>query len=733
MYSLIQNLFAAATFAFITMVGFDRCAGQQASGANQRTRIAAPLTGLSGSLRQAAPGRLGNGFLPDLRTEQTEATVIETKAEKLQVERPLSPAPLTPEPHTANSFSGAQQLRVAGRSSTVGEPMACGQRSFFESDQSSPVVFVLLNPDLETTLLSETQLKHWMQANPEFDHAPPAEINTWQPGAGARVRPVSYSEPAPKMPRGFAGSTQQIESFASRLTEISGRLESKQEQIAADEGGDQGSNSELSHHLNLASDWVARARADLKKLEAENLNENEFEDVVLKEQKRRLAEEKEEDGSEISNLLNSLSSDRSEAIAAIQKKLKEDELTLQSSTDEESRIRGQISAREQRVTDLPRLLSENARAEDKTKQLMEAFKGQSEGLDRSLQKLRFDAEFLSLEITEKALKLDSRRQEQIGRLLPLKLEEVTLRIKRMKDELSRLSQRSDILRDQELNEKRKAALSALNEKLTQSTPQLKELAEFNIDLVSQKTELAHKNDELETELINVGQLQKDLDRSHERIKDQIITLGPTASGIRLIEHRRSLISTGKSQNRLLVLKDRLQHKQTRKLGLKDRVDQLVLGDQFELDVLAAVEEQVFDDRLSPKDNDDQREIAFNVAGQLLETQKKYATDLVDVFEDNITKLAQLEAAHKALIEKVMEVKKFSDENALWVRSSKPIEINDLKLCQAGLKSVVTSDQWQNLRNHTYQTFKNRPYDAGLLAFVIGSLLVVRRRLRWSHE
>jgi len=82
---------------------------------------------------------------------------------------------------------------------------------------------------------------------------------------------------------------------------------------------------------------------------------------------------------------------------------------------------------------------------------------------------------------------------------------------------------------------------------------------------------------------------------------------------------------------------------------------------------------------------------------------------------------------------VQEVKAFSDKNALWVRSAEPIELDDFKRCQAGLQAVLVSDQWGKLTNQARENFGTHPYHAGLLALVIGSLLVVRRRLRWSHE
>ena len=690
MLLLIKNLLAAATFVLVVMISFNQCAGQQATA-----------------------DRLGNELSSDLRSNRRATIEEEIPAER----RPSTPRY---EPTILTAESPAESLQAhPNHSSVLKTP------SFFKNNHSPPVVVVYLNSDLQTSLLSEAQLKQWMRSIPEHDNeTQESNFNPLQANSASHVGLVSFGEPVPETPRGFADATKKIKDFEKRLVDITGRLDTKQKQIAAGEVGDQVNKSELNSVLSIVSEWVARAKSDLEKLKEENQKEVQFE-ANLEKQQQLLVTEQMKEGSELPAFLRTLPRNRSRALGALQSKVHEDEVILQSGTDELSKIRERIATRDQRVTELPRLLRENAKEEDKTKRLMEDFQDQSDDLNQALQKLRFEAKFLSLEITEKSLKLESRRKEQVGRMLPLQLEVLTLRIRRMKVELAELRKRSDQLRDQQLNERRLAAGNALNEKLTQSTPQLKELAEFNIELVSQKSSMAIKSDELEKELLNVTQMEKKLADSQKRIEAQIKTLGPTASGIRLIEHRRSLISTGKSRNRLFELAERTQHKQARKLVVKERLDQLVLSDFFKLDVLAKVEEQVNDPM--------QQKMAVEVANQLMETEKEYATDLMGMFDDNINKLLQLVAAHRTLIDTVDKARAFSDENALWVRSSKPIEINDLKRCQAGLQSVITSEQWRGLGDHACTTFKKRPYDVGLLALVIGSLLVVRRRLRWSHE
>ena len=728
MHSTVLNLIATAAFAVIVMISCDQCVGQHPSRVHD---LRQPNGRVSGSIeddelrnkggQHPNANRLGNDLLSDLRSSRRA-----TSEEGSFAERP--PGPLQYEPAIL-----AADFPTKLPSTFSNTTPAHRTQSFFDSDQAPPVVVVWLNSDLQTQLLTEAQLKQWMRSVPGHDsQIRNADIGTWQANSGSQVSLAGFEEPAPETPKGFAGATKKIEGFDGRLKDIKGRLEAKHAQIAADEVGDQVNKSELNNLVSIVSEWVARASSDLEKLRAESQEIIKFDKTLLAQQ-QALADEKRKANGELSSFFSLLPSDRSEAINVLQNKVKEDEVILQSGTDELNEIREKISVRDQRVTELPRLLRENAKEEDETKQMLESFEGQSDDLNRVLQKLRFDAKFLSLEITEKSLKLESRRKEQIGQMLPLQLEEQTLRIRRMKVELAELRTRSDKLRDEQLDERRLDARKALNEKLTQSTPQLKELAEFNFDLVSQKKTMAVKSDELEKELINVKHLKEVLDESQKRIEIQIETLGSTASGIRLVEHRRSLISTGKSQNRLLELADRLQHKQTEKLRVRERLNELVLSDDFKLDVLAKVEKQVGEQLDDQVDVIVQRQIAVDVANQLMETEKEYATDLLDMFGDNITKLLQLEAAHRALIDAVNDAKAFSDKNALWVRSSKPIEFSDLNRCRAGLQSVVTSDQWQKIGDHAYQTFRKRPYDVGLLAMVVGSLLVVRRRLRWSHE
>ena len=84
---------------------------------------------------------------------------------------------------------------------------------------------------------------------------------------------------------------------------------------------------------------------------------------------------------------------------------------MQASIDSRSEIRERISERAQAVTELPGLLREKTKEEQDIKKLLAELHAKAEdNLSRSLEKLLLEAKLLSLEITERSLELEGRRQ-----------------------------------------------------------------------------------------------------------------------------------------------------------------------------------------------------------------------------------------------------------------------------------------------------------------------------------
>ena len=273
MYSSIPNSLAAVAVAFIVMASNHYCAGQQASsGHSERTAITSPLQASSAQWQRATANRLGSDSLSDLRSNQMVANGGDTpttprlqarqpQARQLQARRPqVLPQPV-PESPAANLLSRLKQPSAASQLADR------RTQNFFGSDQPPPVVVVWMNSDLETSLLSEGQLKQWMYSIREHDNRTNnAQANAWQGDVESHVDLASFQEPVPAS-RGFAGATEKIEAFRKRLTDIEARLESKHAQVAAGEVGDQVNKSELNNLLSIVSEWDSRASAGFRKAE----------------------------------------------------------------------------------------------------------------------------------------------------------------------------------------------------------------------------------------------------------------------------------------------------------------------------------------------------------------------------------------------------------------------------------------------------------------------------------
>ena len=359
----IQNLIAAA-ISFIAMVGWHPCAvGQQASRPDAGRMQGFPAASALNPLRRAPP-------LTDLRTGQIESKVS-------------WPEQLPHEP-VANSATNSLSLYVGE------EPTADHERSLFQQDQP-PVVVVWMNSDLHNTLVSEQQIKQWMHAGRgQEDVKPAARIDTWQADSGVQVHSASFISPETGVPV-LTRFQEQVIGFDERLTTIRKQYDTKKKQLDDEVGEDDGSEDEVKNLSKQALDWIGRASSGLEELKTKIKEEDEFEGE-LKAREASLDTEKKRKP-------ELLLSDHGESFDQLQKKLKARQATLQVSIDRRSEIREQISARAQRVTELPSLLREKAKEENDIKKLIAELHSKAEGnLSRSFEKLLLEAKLLSLEI-----------------------------------------------------------------------------------------------------------------------------------------------------------------------------------------------------------------------------------------------------------------------------------------------------------------------------------------------
>ena len=371
------------TLAIIALVNGNQCAGQQASRSNDLRLPAGRFTSSLENAQQPTTSRLGNNLLSDLRSNYSDTNEGQLAAKQTQ-----NPPQYQPAISASDSTDNIAHTSVSDHSS------ARRTQSYFEGDQPPPVVVVWLNSDLQTQLLSEGHFKQLMRSIPERDsRTQPVGGNAWQTDSRSSVGLASFDESLPEAEQGVTSPPSQIDTFAKRLASIRKRYDSKAKQIAADESTDSTTKSEMSNLLGLANEWIERAASDLQEFTDETAGEISFaKDLATQEQ--ALVDEKERPAPVMFPKADAFLNISSDEIDKLQKDLKEREAELRGSMATQKEVRKQISAREQRVTELPSLKRKNAKDEDETRQLMAELNGQPDDLNRSLQKLRSDAKIL---------------------------------------------------------------------------------------------------------------------------------------------------------------------------------------------------------------------------------------------------------------------------------------------------------------------------------------------------
>jgi hypothetical protein len=594
---------------------------------------------------------------------------------------------------------------------------------YFGIHNSRPVVVLWFNSDLESQLLSPDQIKAWISDLPKRDFATaPNQLDRVQLASHWQQEDDTQDKKDSGKTKNTSDSEEKIvdeayKDFQSRLKEVGELIEGRKQQFTDDKSLDEATRTELLNQISAANEKHQKAKLDFADLTNETQAEKEFETKLTKEQDK-LAIEKKTAVTPVDPKIDS--------IEVLKEDLRGKESELQAAIDKQKQNRQDVTDRETRLADLPTLRNNVEKKLLQIEKEVDELKQIPDGPKRTLQSLLVKARKLSAEIQTELLSLEAKRQDQLARILPVTREILALRIKRLNEEVDVRRKRLDELRQEQLRKRREKDERELEQSLTRTTTALKELAEENKLLTDRTTTIVANGKQLSKELGDIKDQEIEIDRNFENLKHNMETLGRTASGIRLIEHRRGLTSTGKSRSRLSELNVMLQDSRTKLLNLKETRERLSASDEL-------LQEITSSEQLQDLKNENERWKATEIAKRLIATQKEYVDQLIQEYDSRIEILSKLEGEHMALVAKVQEVKAFSDENALWVRSAEPIGISDVKKCGIGALKFFNRTGWQSLANIIGDRFKTRPYDAACLVLFVGILFVVQRRLRWSHD
>jgi hypothetical protein len=660
--------------------------------------------------------------------------------------------------------------------------------SVFNADPSQPVVMVLLNSDLEGQLLSQEQMQQLLGRIPSRDQTTAAADDT----GAVQLASFQQEEKAKSEDKETqVESKSPLEGFQDDLDALKKRYEARKNQIAEDKTLDSATIGELTGQINPANDWIIKASQEIAKYKKEKKKFDEFagpNGTLQKKQdeqkklpstpaapkaeylelsKKHLDAVKELADLEMSDPTQRTDLDRrdvrtktdqlkakikaltikcDEAIEQLSAEVQEKTGLIQTKRDQLQAVRERIAMRDARVTELPRVSNKVGNDLADTKDQIEELRNMPDDNNKTARMLVLESKELALEVEEEAIRLEAKRQDQTGRLYPLEVSILTAEIKRLEPELKTFRGVLKELRDREIEVRERLDKVERNDEVTAQFKVLRDLAEANEDFTGDRSALIDRLEECRIQLVKVYKQNAETESGFNSLKHDIGELEKAASGIRLVEHQRTLVSTGESQMRREQIYDDIQAGKLQALRLKERRDQLSNREDYLANITAMLDAEVAADIKLRDLTDEKREQAFRewesgqtrsraieIAGRLVATQEDYVNELIKDYSSYFQELSALDVQHKQLIQNVQKARDYIDQYALWVRSATPVKLEDIATTQDGLVEFFKGQPWKSLVDQVGKRITDRPYDAAILVLFMGTMFVVQRRLRWSHD
>ncbi|MEL7499902.1 MAG: hypothetical protein AAFN77_20025 [Planctomycetota bacterium] len=587
------------------------------------------------------------------------------------------------------------------------------------SQNDSPVVILLWKPEFENEILTVDQLKQLAEVESTAGSPPSLSRSPADPGAfaGGKLVQASYQEQEKAADQETTQNDKKQEKQVNangpdeRIATLKEQVESKRKQISENEALDAATKSDANNQLNTAANWLQKATTANTYIQSESVAKENFEETIA-----ALQEKLKED-------LTAETPDPSASLDDLSAQLQARESRLQTLQASQKTIRTQITDRDKRVAQIATLrkTAENDLSET-TKGLAE-LEAQPDDFNKPLSLLVLRSKRLALDLEAKSLLLESQRLEQTARSLPLERDQVERELKILQGEIDAWRAAVNRREQDEIRQQQEAAKKELENIAKYKNPELQAIATRSQVLANTRSELTNRTKQLSSELEDIKKQNTIIEQEQAALKAKIEMIGLTAStGMLLVEHRRNLMTTAMSQRRLSVLADELRTSQAKVIDLNVEREALQATDLQIESVVAS----------SSKKDVDEVQLKLD-SRALIKSQIKLINDLTDDYTKYHKKLFDVEVEHRTLIANINESKKFTDENALWVRSAKPIATSDVSTAVTGWRSFFNRSSWQQLTNAVGGHISKQPYESGLLALIIGGLFVIQRRLRWSHE
>lgn len=417
---------------------------------------------------------------------------------------------------------------------------------------------------------------------------------------------------------------------------------------------------------------------------------------------------------------------RSYQLQALQELLQAQKTNLQTATDGRTKAEADISAREARKKDLPRLIAEE-RA--KLLELNEKLAVPPSTTDVQEPRLR-EAEALLLRAqiaasTEKIRKREQelRAYEAEAELLPLRKAVFTaderhfqIRVKEIVDELNKR-------RETKIEEERRKA-----ETIAASVPsELKSDATRLVKRANEWLELAKRNTAIELEIEQSKAKHKFWEERYRIMTDrsqsnseQLFGVINSWNGLLLRRHSNELPDEGKMQKQLNDHLTRMQQTETLIIELEDWKNQ---------NSTPNMDSPSFIDSVMPQTGSTYPPGLSQHADRLLSAERDMVSSFtVDAknFSDNLYTLSE---SKQATIRLVQMYRAFIDRNILWIRSANPISKNDLAQLWPAVQHLFDFREWNQAGKLLLEELQLKIWQPILVLIIWGSLIFNNSKMR----
>lgn len=340
----------------------------------------------------------------------------------------------------------------------------------------------------------------------------------------------------------------------------------------------------------------------------------------------------------------------------------------------------------------------------------------------------------ALEAEIKALDVELPTYKATDDLLQLQIRVASRRFKQAEKLVAFWTRHVERMRGNEADAQEREARDLLDELQKQGAPErLITLAEENLDMARRRTGPKGTVARIGQSVDDLAAVDKDLQQrrdDYDTLKEKLGIPGiDDVIGPQLLRLKRQLPNVGRMQRRIYARQRELSEVDLELLKDNKQID---TGDT---DLDSRVDKLV--ESIAPNLQGKQRDKLSQWARRTLEQQKTLLNSLAKDHQRLYSNLAELNTKDQKLINEVRKLQQLIDKHILWIPSTSPLGLDDLRNSGKALLWLVSADGWKDTWNVLKASVFARPVISAFAIFLLALVLLkesqIKRQLREAGD